>query len=57
MAGMRITLDPQLGLNEFTALDLEVIEVYRSAAEVPGEFSGDANCGVLVLWTRRGIGR
>ncbi len=57
MDGVRITLDPQLGLNEFTALDLEVIEVYRSAAEVPGEFSGDANCGVLVLWTRRGIGR
>jgi CarboxypepD_reg-like domain/TonB-dependent Receptor Plug Domain len=57
MDGVRITLDPQLGLNEFTALDLEAIEVYRSTAEVPGEFGGYSNCGVLVLWTRRGIGR
>ncbi|HEV2129941.1 MAG TPA: Plug domain-containing protein [Longimicrobiaceae bacterium] len=34
---------------------LEGIEVYRSAAEVPAEYSGlNAGCGVILLWTRRG---
>lgn len=34
--------------------DLEGVEVYRRASEVPGEFGGsDARCGVVVLWTRR----
>jgi hypothetical protein len=33
--------------------DIHGIEVYRSAAEMPGEFSGDsAMCGVIVVWTR-----
>lgn len=33
---------------------LEAIEVYRSASEIPIEFSGPtAACGVIVLWTRR----
>lgn len=51
-------LDPELGLNEFSALDLQAIEVYRSAAEVPGEFGGiGSRCGALVMWTKRGIGR
>jgi carboxypeptidase family protein/TonB-dependent receptor-like protein len=56
--GVKMSLDPSLGLNEFSALDLQAIEVYRSAGEVPGEFSGlDAGCGALVMWTKRGIGR
>jgi hypothetical protein len=34
--------------------DLEAMEVYRGAAEIPGEFTGsDAECGVIVFWTRR----
>lgn len=58
MDGQKMSLDPELGLNEFSALDLQTIEVYRSAAEVPGEFGGlDSGCGALVMWTKRGIGR
>lgn len=35
--------------------NLEAVEVYRSAAEVPIEFGGNsASCGVIVLWTKRG---
>ncbi len=34
--------------------DLEGIEVYRRASEIPGEFGGsDSECGVIALWTRR----
>lgn len=34
--------------------DLEAIEVYRGASELPGEFAGaDSQCGVIVFWTRR----
>lgn len=33
--------------------DVHGIEVYRSAAEMPGEFSGaGAMCGVIAIWTR-----
>jgi carboxypeptidase family protein len=33
---------------------LESVEYYRGASEVPQEFGGSAaNCGALVLWTRR----
>jgi len=40
---------------EFRTESLESIEYYRSPAEVPIEFGGaNADCGVLVLWTRRG---
>ncbi len=39
------------------AFDIEAVEIYRGASEVPGEFSGgDARCGVVVVWTRRGSG-
>jgi hypothetical protein len=37
--------------------DIWAIEVYRSPAEIPTEFNGpNASCGVIVLWTRRGVG-
>jgi hypothetical protein len=33
--------------------DVHGIEVYRSAAEMPGEFTGaGAMCGVIAIWTR-----
>ncbi|HUG41571.1 MAG TPA: carboxypeptidase regulatory-like domain-containing protein [Longimicrobiales bacterium] len=38
------------------AADVLAIEVYRSPAEIPSEFHGpNAGCGVVVLWTRRGV--
>ncbi|HEX7118865.1 MAG TPA: carboxypeptidase regulatory-like domain-containing protein [Longimicrobiales bacterium] len=37
--------------------ELEGIEVYRSDAELPAVFSGtQSGCGVIVLWTRDGVG-
>lgn len=37
-----------------STLDLEAIEVYRGRSELPGEFADpEANCGVIVLWSRR----
>jgi hypothetical protein len=36
-------------------MDLEAIEYYRGGASLPTEFNTlNADCGVLVLWTRRG---
>lgn len=38
--------------------DIEGIEVYTGATDVPGEFAGrNAGCGVVVIWTRAGPGR
>jgi len=40
---------------EFYINEYEAVEVYRSAAELPVEFGGTSGqCGVIVLWTRRG---
>lgn len=40
---------------EFMIMNLEAIEVYRGSAQIPMEFSGrGSDCGVIVLWTRRG---
>jgi hypothetical protein len=40
---------------DFSVDNIEAIEVYRSASEVPMEFGGSsASCGVIVLWTTRG---
>jgi hypothetical protein len=39
---------------DFTVASLESVEYYRTSAEVPTEFGGgNANCGALVLWSRR----
>jgi hypothetical protein len=42
-------------IEDFVTVEmLEAVEIYRGASEVPAEFGGpDANCGVIVLWTRR----
>jgi hypothetical protein len=35
--------------------DIEGLEVYTGATDVPGEFAGrNAGCGVIVIWTRSG---
>jgi hypothetical protein len=35
--------------------DIEAVEVYTGAADVPGEYAGrNAGCGVIVIWTRSG---
>ncbi len=35
--------------------DIEGLELYTGASDVPGEFAGtDAACGVVVIWTRSG---
>jgi hypothetical protein len=40
---------------DFRPETLESIEYYRSPAETPIEYGGaQADCGVLVMWTRRG---
>ena len=40
---------------EFSVAELEAIEVYRSPAEYPSEFSGTlGDCGLVVFWTRLG---
>lgn len=39
----------------YDVASLAAVEVYRSAAETPIEFGGTgAQCGTVVLWTRRG---
>lgn len=44
-----------ININDLVGVaDLEGIEVYRRATEIPGEFAGsDSECGVVALWTRR----
>jgi hypothetical protein len=43
-----------LDLGIFDIASLEAIEVFRSAAQVPGIYSGPtADCGVILLWSRQ----
>ena len=52
--GVRIGNDPAI-FRDIQAFEIELIEVYRGPAEVPGAFSGgEARCGVVAVWTRRG---
>jgi len=47
-------LPPDLG-RDFQIASLEAIEWYRGSAQIPPEFGiRNSDCGVLVLWTRRG---
>lgn len=35
--------------------DIEGMEIYLGASDVPGEFAGSAaSCGVVAIWTRAG---
>lgn len=42
--------------SELSTLDLELVELYRGPASTPGEYmDSDSACGVVVVWTRRGV--
>jgi hypothetical protein len=55
--GMPPPVSPALppDLNSFLGvMDLQAVEIYRRASEVPLEFGGRTSvCGLIVLWTRR----
>ncbi len=52
--GVRLGNDGSI-FREIQAFEIEVLEVYRGPAEVPAEFAGgEARCGVVSVWTRRG---
>lgn len=41
-------------LDQIALRDVQAVEVYRGAAEVPTEYRGSSSaCGVVLLWTRR----
>lgn len=48
-------------MDDFVSMnDVEAIEVYRGASELPGEFhgfNGNGNCGAVVVWTKRTVDR
>lgn len=48
-------------VDDFVSMsEVEAIEVYTGASELPGEFhgfSGGANCGAVVVWTKRSVQR
>lgn len=50
--------NPEPSLDDIvTPEQIQAIEVYRSASQVPAEFGGASvftRCGVVVVWTRRG---
>jgi hypothetical protein len=58
---MRIFVDGQEfrhgpgAIDDMVPVDVEGIEVFRTIAELPPEFSGpDSQCGVIAIWTLRG---
>jgi len=52
------TKRPEIALDDVVMPeDVEAVEVYRRGIEVPARFGGtsvSAQCGVIVIWTRRG---
>jgi len=50
-------VDPNFGPT-IAIRDIEALEVYTGASDVPGEFAGrNAGCGVIVIWTKSGPAR
>jgi hypothetical protein len=51
-------VEDRMTLDEIVpAQDVEGMEIYETPSAVPAQFSGPgAACGVVVIWTRRGIG-
>lgn len=54
--GTRIQLPrDQGGIDAIDLQQLEAVEVYRGPSEIPARYGGsDAQCGVVLLWTRTG---
>jgi hypothetical protein len=51
--GVSFLYDPP-DLNSFPASSLAGVEMYRSTAQIPGEFGEPREtCGVLLLWSRK----
>ena len=54
-------LEPIVGplIDDHVSLwEIAALEVYRGASDVPGEFSLDgSHCGVVAVWSKRGITR
>src|SRR5688572_14634124 len=50
-------LPPDLGPGQFVRPEeIEAIEVYKGLGSIPAEFKKlNAGCGVIVIWTRRGL--
>lgn len=50
--------EERLSLDEIIpAQDIEAVEIYDTASEIPVQFMGPGSaCGVVVIWTRSGIG-
>jgi hypothetical protein len=47
--------DLQSILSQITTMDIEAIEVYKGGASVPAAYAGsDAQCGVILIWSKRG---
>lgn len=57
--GQQVRLGGDWYIDDFVSMgDVEAIEVYAGASELPGEFhgmSGGGNCGAVVVWTKRTI--
>jgi CarboxypepD_reg-like domain/TonB-dependent Receptor Plug Domain len=52
--GVRVSGE-DVNINMVSGMDIEMIEIYKSPASVPGEFAGsDSICGALIIWTKRG---
>jgi hypothetical protein len=50
-----VDADPMKEFLDMRAGDIEAIELYKGAAQIPALFGGtDAMCGVVAVWLRRG---
>lgn len=49
--GFRLWGDPAQNLSLINPADVEAMEIYRGASELPAEFMSD-DCGAIVIWTR-----
>lgn len=54
--GVRFDMENSPDINLHPA-EIEAIEVYDGASKIPPQYnSGEASCGVIVIWTRRSAG-
>ncbi|MFQ5536806.1 MAG: carboxypeptidase regulatory-like domain-containing protein [Gemmatimonadota bacterium] len=52
--GLKIR-DGGFDINMVASSEIDLVEIYRSTASVPAEFSGsDGRCGAIIIWTKRG---